>query len=272
MNCEEAKSLLGGFIDGELAADASQRVREHLETCGDCRRAVEDYRMLSKDLRNFARPEVSSRLRTRVLSALAEERKASTPSAGVAITAGASPQNAMSGARIFSLPRRRFAVDLRQLAATIALCAVTSAATFVATEQYGARNEAESELVAAHMRALLQDNPMQVASSDSHTVRPWFAGRIDFAPEVRDLSAQGYPLIGGRLDVVGGKRVAVAIYKHGLHWINVYMWSAKAGLALPDGMSTRSGYNVLTWKHDDVVYSAVSDSSRSELKKLEGLL
>jgi anti-sigma factor RsiW len=122
------------------------------------------------------------------------------------------------------------------------------------------------------VRALLQDNPLQVASSDSHTVAPWFAGRVELAPTVKDLTAEGLPLVGGRLDLIGGQRVAVAVYRRNAHWINVYMWRADSPLGIAAGAAKRSGYNILTWQRDGVVYSAVSDINIAELSALERFL
>jgi len=111
-----------------------------------------------------------------------------------------------------------------------------------------------------------------VASSDAHTVKPWFAGRIDFSPEVKDLAADGFPLLGGRLDFVGGRRVGAVVYKRRLHTINVFMWpSAGPGDAAPR-LVARNGYNLLAWSRGGVDYWAVSDLSAGDLRQLQNLL
>src|SRR6476469_7321517 len=119
--------------------------------------------------------------------------------------------------------------------------------TWVAVTSMDRANGLQQEIVTAHIRSLLQDSPIQVASSDAHTVKPWFAGRIDFSPEVKDLAADGFPLLGGRLDFVGGRRVGAVVYKRRLHTINVFMWpSAGPGDAAPR-LVVRNGYNLLAW-------------------------
>ena len=136
----------------------------------------------------------------------------------------------------------------------------------------GKTSRLEQEVLAAHVRSLLQDSPIQVASSDAHTVKPWFAGRIDFAPGVKDLAAEGFPLLGGRLDYVGGRRVGAVVYKRRLHTINVFMWpSASPGDAAPR-LVARNGYNLLAWSRGGVAYWAVSDLNAGDLGQLQGLL
>ncbi len=130
----------------------------------------------------------------------------------------------------------------------------------------------QQEIITAHIRSLLQDGPIQVASSDSHTVKPWFAGRVDFAPEVKDLTAEGFPLMGGRLDYVHGRRVGGLVYKRRLHTINVFMWRAPGGDDAAPSATTRNGYNFLTWTKAGVIYWAVSDLDGAELKRLQELL
>lgn len=261
MNCDDVKTLISAYADGELSQDAAGRVAAHLDQCALCRAAVEDFTRLSREIRTAGRPAASAELKQRISAALAEERQSS---AVVPVTPRSSGRRAA--------PLRRYIPDWRQLAAVLTLCIASSAATFVATERHEQTARADGDLVAAHTRALLQDNPVQVVSSDSHTVRPWFAGRVDFAPNVKDLAQQGFALVGGRLDLVAGQRVAVAVYKHGMHWINVYMWPASAALPTSQGEATRKGYNLLTWTRDGVVYSSVSDASRTEMREFERLM
>lgn len=261
MNCDDVKTLISAYADGELATDAGQRVAAHIEQCATCRCVVADLARLSRDIRKSGKPAVSAQLRGRIMAALAEERAATAEPTGTT-----APSASGSTASRWQLP------DWRKIAAVLALCIVSSAATFVATEQHDRNASALSDLVAAHTRSLLQDNPVQVASSDNHTVRPWFAGRVDFAPSVKDLASDGFALTGGRLDVIGGQRVAVAVYKHGMHWINVYMWPANTPLPVSEGLVTRNGYNVLTWTREGVVYSAVSDANKDEMRQFALML
>lgn len=260
MTCENITPLISAHVDSELSPDKESRVAAHLEICGACRAMADDYRMLSRQLRDQGRLGASSDLRNRIREKLAEE-----------VERTLSPST--DAPRVSQLARKGTVVaDWRQLAATLALCVLSSAATFHFTRSYDQTDEAEGALASAHVRALLQDNPLQVTSSDSHTVRPWFAGRVDFAPTVKDLAEQGYPLLGGRLDLVAGQRVAVAVYKRNLHWINVYMWQAGAAIPIADGATTRSGYNIFKWTRDGVVYCAMSDANLGELRKLQALL
>jgi anti-sigma factor RsiW len=126
----------------------------------------------------------------------------------------------------------------------------------------------EHDIVNAHIRSLLQDSPVQVASSDQHTVQPWFAGRTDFAPAVKDLAAEGFPLLGGRLDYVADRRVGVIVYKRRLHVINVFMWPAGPANGSDPQAAVRNGYNLLSWTRNGVSYRAVSDLSSDELRTL----
>ena len=128
------------------------------------------------------------------------------------------------------------------------------------------------ELIAGYVRVAMSEHGVDVASSDRHTVKPWFAGRIDFSPEVKDLAADGFPLLGGRLDFVGGRRVGAVVYKRRLHTINVFMWpSAGPGDAAPR-LVARNGYNLLAWSRGGVDYWAVSDLGAGDLRQLQNLL
>ena len=112
---------------------------------------------------------------------------------------------------------------------------------------------------------------VDVVSSDQHTVKPWFDGKIDFAPEVRDLSANGFPLVGGRLDYLDGKTVAALVYRRNKHPINLFITPAPTSRSTPPTVMTRRGYNVLAWRNDGMKYWAVSDLNQAELRQFTGL-
>ncbi len=124
-----------------------------------------------------------------------------------------------------------------------------------------------------HMvRSLLQNSTIQVVSSDMHTVRPWFNGKVEFAPPVKDLTAEGFPLAGGRLDFVDGHRVATLVYRHGPHTISVFVWPESAGTSGGGPLTQVDGLNVLSWTKDGMVWWAVSDMAPDELRELRALL
>jgi anti-sigma factor RsiW len=134
----------------------------------------------------------------------------------------------------------------------------------------GARPDVPAVLERAHLRSLLPSHLLEVESSERHTVRPWFAGRADVSPVVIDFRDQGYALLGGRVDHLLGQRVAVLVYGHGPHVINVFSWVAEGG-SLPREMS-RAGYHMVFWRSADLQYCAVSDAGWEELRNLARLL
>jgi anti-sigma factor RsiW len=151
-------------------------------------------------------------------------------------------------------------------------CAVTAAATALVISRVADTAMLKRDVAAAHVRSLLQDSPTQIASSEMHVVKPWFAGRIDFAPAVKDLAAEGFPLAGARLDYIGERRVAALVYRRRLHVISVFLWPAPNGTdSAPHEMAHR-GYNLVAWSKGGIAYWAISDLNMDELRQLQGQL
>jgi len=261
MQCERARELLSPYLDGELSAEERRAVAAHLEGCRACSVEVNDFRRIGATLAEAGREPAPKALSARVRANLAREAEAQpTPITVLA----AKPVRAGASHLLRGL--------MRQAAVIAAACVLSALATWWTMGTLGQQQRLEQDVLAAHVRSLLQDSPIQVASSDAHTVKPWFAGRADFSPEVKDLAGEGFPLVGGRLDYVGGRRVGAVVYKRRLHLINVFMWpSANPGEAAPR-LVTRKGYNLLTWSRGGIDFWAISDLNAGDLAQLQTLL
>jgi anti-sigma factor RsiW len=128
------------------------------------------------------------------------------------------------------------------------------------------------EVVSSHIRSLMGNHLTDVASSDQHNVKPWFNGRLDFSPMVRDLAEQGFSLVGGRLDYLNKRPVAVLIYQHRQHYINLFIWPSPQDKEIPVEGLTRRGYNLFYWSQSGTIFWAISDLNRQELEDFVNLL
>jgi anti-sigma factor RsiW len=128
----------------------------------------------------------------------------------------------------------------------------------------------EQEVVAGHIRSLMANHLTDVASTDQHTVKPWFAGKLDFSPVVKDFGAQGFRLLGGRLDYLQDRTVAAVVYQRRAHTINVFMWPAQSDVA--EKRSTRQGYSLISWTRRGIAFRVISDLNAAELEELVRLL
>jgi anti-sigma factor RsiW len=135
----------------------------------------------------------------------------------------------------------------------------------------GAERRLVDELVAGHVRSLMVDHLVDVASTDQHTVRPWFNGKIDFAPPVADFAASGFALVGGRMDYVEGRPAAALVYRHQAHLVNLFIWPDRAGTTGLE-TSTADGYSLVHWNDGDLAYWAVSDLNLRDLARLADLV
>jgi anti-sigma factor RsiW len=261
MQCERARELLSPYLDGELSAEERRAVAAHVEGCRFCSAQVDDFTRIGRTLAEAGREPAPTGLALRMRANLAREADGEE---GRIASQLVKPAAGTSSSALHNL--------MRQAAVIAAACVLSALATLWIIGTTGEAARLEQDVLAAHVRSLLQDSPIQVASSDAHTVKPWFAGRIDFSPDVKDLAADGFPLLGGRLDYVGGYRVGAVVYKRRLHTVNVFMWpSASPGDTAPRFV-TRNGYNLLAWSRGGVSYWAVSDLNAGDLRQLQGLL
>jgi anti-sigma factor RsiW len=248
MRCEEAHDLLSAFIDGELAGERKRAIAAHVTSCPTCGSLANDYRRIGKQLLSrYEHAPVD--LDEKIRSNLAREKPSGR-----------------------SIQARNWRALMRQAAVLLIAVASSALVTWHLERTSAQFALLERDVLGAHARSLLQENPTQIASSDRHTVKPWFTGRVDFAPTVKDLSANGFPLAGGRLDLVGDRRVAAVVYKRRQHIINVFMWPADATEMSKPRLVAPKGYNAITWNANGITFWAVSDLNAGELAELQKLL
>ncbi len=264
MQCDDICDMLAAYQDDELSRDQRQAVTLHLESCRACSEVLTDNRRISGLVRRDADMSAPPTLRGRIGKSLDR--------ADLEAASGKSADSWKVGRGTRFSARGETLGLARWIAALAAVCLVSILATWQVMGTAIHTDGIARDVLNAHLRSLLQDSPVQVATSDQHTVRPWFAGRSDFAPLVKDLSADGFALVGGRLDYVADRRVSALVYKRRLHLVNVFMWAAAAANDSAPVASTRNGYSLLTWNQNGATYWAVSDLNLEELRTLQRLL
>ncbi len=251
--CPDRELLLHGLADGELDAANALSLEDHLRTCEGCAAAYTEIlgqkALLKRPGLRFRAP---ASLRVLVMAAIAAEEGRLAEAAPVTVSA-VPGRTAPIAPRRFSLGRAGAAFSAMALAASLML--------FVSS--WNQTPDLESQLVAAHVRSLLVTHLTDVASSDQHAVKPWFLGKLDFAPPVVDLAQNDFPLIGGRLDYVGGRLVAALVYKHRDHVINLFLWPAHKATPASESLD---GYHILSFTRGGFTYAAVSDLNQGELR------
>jgi anti-sigma factor RsiW len=238
--CDEFRPLLHGLADGELDASSVIEIEGHVAGCRGCHEEFARLLQLSAVLNSAdLRYRAPGYLRERIERSCAGPRRILPPRIGGWIFPGA------GGA----------------IAATLALMLARP----VIMQAPVAQPQMEQELVQSHVRSLLVDHLIDVATSNDHVVRPWFDGKIDFAPRAPNLAPQGFPLLGGRLDYAGGRTVAAIVYQRRQHKVNLFVWPAPAA---SDRALDEDGYSIVEWSDDGLRYAAVSDASRVDLEQL----
>ncbi|HJZ20282.1 MAG TPA: anti-sigma factor [Bradyrhizobium sp.] len=249
---DDDELLMNAYCDGEL--DPASAVEFERRLAADQALNARYQRLLSlrTAVRSLPRYELPAGLQDRIKSAL-DANGPGRPQ----------PGEARSPGQVVRLRQRSW--SFRALAAAAVLGAVISSAAMLTLQRYEQRDDVAREIVAGHIRGLLAPQPFDVASSDRHTVKPWFTSRLPESPQVPDLAAQGFMLVGGRVDVIGRDPVATIVYKHALHTIS--LTTLPAGRSVPDEVI--SGYNVRSWSDAEFTYVAVSDLPSPDLAIFE---
>ncbi|MDR7146309.1 anti-sigma factor [Rhizobium sp. BE258] len=246
--CDQWGPVVHAFIDGELDLVRAAELESHLAGCPDCRAEIERVRGVRQRIgQDGVRFKLPDEVRSQVLAALSREQAISSS----ALQPRQKPASRWD--RFFRFIRDwSFVPSLAALAAS-AMLFVNAPAPDLGIED---------QLLASHVHSMLADHLVDVQTSNQHTVKPWFNGRIDFSPPVNDLAKDGFPLVGGRVDYIGGRVVAALVYRRNGHVINLFIWPQAKG-----GQATREhdGYNMTDWSSDGLVFWAVSDVSAGDL-------
>jgi len=238
--------MVDAYVDGELSATESAAFEAALERCPECRKKVEAARAMGGLLRELPLEPAPDLLRARI------EREL----------------RAISAASVPATPRR----TMRQWAKVTAMAASLIVAVSIGwvggtfSGRVGGSGGPDNEdLVATYMRVASSDHAVDVASTDRHTVKPWFAGRIDYSPPVHDLTSNGFPLEGGRIDVVDGRKVSVLVYRHNQHRVALSLWpTTEPGDTTPK-ITSYNGFSLAQWRHGGFEMHAASDIAANEM-------
>jgi len=248
VRCTEAQTLIEGYVDGELDLVRNLEIERHLGDCATCtslhRDALELHSRIRQEVPYFrASPDLQQRVK-----AVTRVKQMETKRAWV-------PVWTWSGA----------------IAAVVLLTIITVGLVRRAADS--SRDQMiTQEIVADHVRSLMANHLTDVTSTDQHTVKPWFHGKLDFAPPVDDFAAEGFPLIGGRLDYLSGRPVAALVYQRRQHPINLFVWTTEGKYPEKPTLQARQGYNIFLWTRDGMTYCAISDLAADEMQTFAGLL
>ena len=245
MRCDECRDLLAAHADGELTPEEANEIREHLASCAQCTAEHDAMRELSRQLKEgIERPRAPDVLKARIRSALAR------------------PDVREPAARA---PRTR---RTSLIAAGLMIAALSATASYAVGRRSSFEPSMSEQVLSSHIRSLMPGHLTDVASNDLHNVKPWFNGRVDLSPSVPRLDSLGFPLVGGRLDYVGGRPVAAVVYQRRQHVINVFSWPLdRGGGTSGASISTEHGYHLARWREGGAEYWAVSDVAEPDLRQ-----
>ena len=250
MSCQITQEFIHAYVDGELDLARSLEVEQHMQECQACASAYHNQTALRSAFKDSSLyHSAPPRLEKRIRSSLRREAKSE------------------GGRRLFGW--RWLPVAAMALILLLGLVIWRAVPSLRPSED----EILAQEMVSNHVRSLqLESHRTDVISSDQHTVKPWFDGKLDFAPPVKDFSSQGFPLIGGRLEYLNNRAVAALIYQRQKHFINLYIWPADQSNATSEVATKRQGYNLLHWTNSGMTYWAISDLNGVELHEFARLV
>jgi anti-sigma factor RsiW len=243
VSCQETQDLIHGYFDGELDLVRTLEMERHLRDCQACSQAHQNYQALRSAITTgslYFKSPVD--LQRRIQSSMRKAIKAETR-------------------------RRVWSWRWLSAGAALAVLALLTWSFSPLLTRPSANDLLTQEVISGHVRSLMANHLTDVSSSDQHTVKPWFNGRLDFSPPVKDLTDRGFPLVGGRLDYLSNRPVAALVYRRQQHFINLFIWPATSD---PDGEKrtmTRQGYHLIHWTAAGMTYWTVSDLNVGELQE-----
>jgi anti-sigma factor RsiW len=251
LSCQRAQELIHPYVDGELDGLQTVEVERHIEQCEDCKLDYRSQITLRSSLKdNSLYHRAPTNLKKRIRTSLQKEVGADVPQ------------------RIFSWGWAIAGASLAVLLAIGAVWKVVPLFMHPSSEEL-----LEQEIVAAHIRSLQMPGHLtDVLSSDQHTIKPWFNGRVNFSPPVRDFADQDFRLYGGRLEYLDNRTVATVIYERRLHYINLYVWPAEQQQTTAEVTTQRQGYNLIHWNSSGLTCWAISDLNNVELRDFAHLV
>jgi len=255
MDCKELRALADAYLDGEVTPAAKAEIEAHLKDCAGCRAEYAARRDFSRRLKAGASYYEAPDGLVRALAAR-------LPDGG---------RVAPPGKPASFRPREAVWRPIA-LAASFLLAILVSGGTGYLASLPAEGDRITQQVVDDHVRSLLAGHLTDVLSSDQHTVKPWFDGRVDTAPPVRDFAAEGFVLVGGRLDYLDNRPVPALVYRHGKHLINLFVWSDPSQRAGLPSVTQRQGYNIRHWMEGDMSFWLISDVEADALAQLETLL
>ena len=240
MTCAETEILLHALLDGELDAGHARDVEAHLEGCPRCGAQLRAYRGMQQAMS-------AAQLRYTAPMSLRQRIEMTLPSA---------PRRASSRRSV-----------LKGFVMGTALSTALAASLFIVVIRTDQDQRVLADVTSAHVRSLQGDHLTDVQTSDQHTVKPWFNGKVDIAPPVVDLTAQGFTLLGGRLDYIDGKAVASIVYRRRTHVINLFVTQGTASEGHGAKLDTMQGFNIRRWSAQGLEFFAISDVNAEELQE-----
>lgn len=246
--CQPTRAMLNAYVDGELPPDDAAAIADHLTSCAHCsaeyQTVLDTIALTRSQLERFTAPDVlRARIRAAIATTPAEQERA--------------PERRAE--------RRSLWVKPVLMAAGLVVAAALGSGTTLLVRQQPEPPSIEAQVLSSHLRSLMPNHLTDVASNDQHNVKPWFNGRLDYSPPVARFDDVGYPLIGGRIDYVGGRPVAVVVYGRRQHLINVFSWPS-AGADEPITATASNGYTMYRWRSGGIEHWVVSDVNAAELK------